>query len=43
MRGTEMSAFALIAIAQWPAYIAVIWGLAALLVGLAVITAEGGE
>jgi hypothetical protein len=38
-----MTAFALIAIAQWPAFIAVIWGLAALLVGLAIITAEGGE
>jgi hypothetical protein len=38
-----MTAFALVAIAQWPAFIAVIWGLAALLVGLAVITAQGGE
>jgi hypothetical protein len=38
-----MASFALIAIAQWPAFIAVIWGLAALLVGLAIITAEGGE
>jgi hypothetical protein len=38
-----MTAFALIAIAQWPAFIAVIWGLAALLVGLAIITAEEGE
>jgi hypothetical protein len=36
-----MTSFALVAIAQWPAFIAVIWGLAALLVGLAIITAEG--
>jgi hypothetical protein len=38
-----MASLALIAAAQWPAFIAAIWGLAALVVGLAIITAEEGE
>ena len=33
--------FALITLAYWPELVAITWGLLALLVGLAIITAEG--
>lgn len=38
-----MTALALVTLAQWPFIAAVLWGIAALMVGLAIISAEEGE